>query len=52
MTIHTLKLQGKNILNKDIYDNLQSQKEQLLKCLLLDINSDERACYYNHYLML
>lgn len=42
MTIDTIKLHSENITNKTMYNNLQSQKEQLLKHLLLDITNDER----------
>ncbi|MDQ7982667.1 MAG: plasmid recombination protein [Spiroplasma sp.] len=42
MNLETLKLQNQNLVNKGIYDNLQQQKEQVLKYLAMDLNHEER----------
>jgi|GEM_PF-2287515 len=42
MNVETLRLQNQNLINKGIYDNLQQQKEQVLKYLAMDLNHEER----------
>ena len=42
MNLETLKLQNQNLVNKGIYDNLQQQKEQILKYLVMNLNHEER----------